>query len=258
MAIPLRQLLERYPLYRRGNATDTLPSKISRACEQCEKETTWGLQSHYPDHDWCFCSGVYRCLDCEKEEVRFFLQRDLKQSSQIMKIGQYPPPSVDIPKALEKGLADSVEHYRKGLICFNQGYGIAATAYFRRVVEERTNDLIDVVAELALANGAEPKDVEPILAAESKRTYDKRLEVASQMIPASLRPGGVNPLGRLHGLLSHALHVQSEGDALSTAEEMRDIIDYVFENMQEYVESQRRYAQKVQRATTAPSEKREA
>ncbi len=102
--------------------------------------------------------------------------------------------------------------YRCGL-CEGQ-YGIGAVAYFRRVVEERTNELIDVVADLAHANGTGDTEVQKILAAKSEKTYDKRLEVASQMLPVSLRPGGANPLGRLHDLLSVALHVKDEEGAL--------------------------------------------
>jgi hypothetical protein len=39
------------------------------------------------------------------------------------------------------------------------------------------------------------------------------------MIPVSLRPGGVNPLGRLHSLLSEALHSQPEAESVKLAGE---------------------------------------
>ncbi len=249
-SVSAAQFLETFPLFRKVNVGEDfqyLPSKISLPCVRCEKETTWALRSDQPNSFWIYWTGTYSCVLCEKEYIRFYLWRDA-QKREMMKVGQHPEPSIAIPKPLEKSLKDSAQHYRKGLICFNQGYGIGAVAYFRRVVEEHTNELIDVVAELARANGTAEKEVQQILAAKSERTYDKRLEVASQMIPASLRPGGVNPLGRLHGLLSEALHVQAEDKALKTAEEMRDIIDHVFRNLKDYVDAQRRYAEKVQRA----------
>src|SRR5260370_10512146 len=248
-SVSAAQFLETFPLFRKVNVVEDfqyLPSKISLPCVRCEKETTWALRSDQPNSSfWEYWTGVYMCVLCEKEYIRFYLHHD-RENLELMKVGQHPEPSIAIPKPLEKSLTHSAQHYRKGLICFNQGYGIGAVAYFRRVVEEHTNELIDVVAELARANGTAEKEVHPILAAKSERTYDKRLEVASQMIPASLRPGGVNPLGRLHGLLSEALHVQAEDTALKTAEEMRDIIDHVFRNLKDYFDAQRPYPQKFQ------------
>jgi hypothetical protein len=255
-SITKAEFLETFSLYRKVKIPEdefNLPSRISLYCNVCGKETTWALQNTQPANRlWTFAFGSYQCVLCERESIRYYLHHD-PEAHFIMKVGQYPEPSIAIPRALEKGLKDSAQHYRKGLICFSQGYGIGAVAYFRRVVEERTNELIDVVGELGRANGTEEKEVKRILAAKSERTYDKRLEVASQMIPASLRPGGINPLGRLHDLLSEALHVHSEEDALETAEEMRDIIEHVFRNLKDYIDAQRRYAEKVQRTTSAAS-----
>ncbi len=247
------EFLETFPLYRKVKGEDfsSLPTRISLHCDGCGKETTWALNSGQPSIYWAYCQGGYTCVLCGKERVWFYLYRDSKNGL-VMKVGQHPEPSITIPKALESGLKDSVQHYRRGLICFNQGYGIAAVAYFRRVVEERTNELIYVVGELARANGSGENEVQRILAAKVEKTYDKRLQVAAQMIPASLRPGNVNPLGRLHDLLSDALHAKNEEGALATAGEMRDIIEHVFRNLKDYIDAQRRYAEKVQRIARAP------
>jgi hypothetical protein len=39
--------------------------------------------------------------------------------------------------------------YRNALICRNRGMGLAAVAYMRRLVEDKTNELISVAADYA-------------------------------------------------------------------------------------------------------------
>src|SRR5579862_7450421 len=54
---------------------------------------------------------------------------------EVMKVGQYPKPSIEIPPALEKNLGkESADCYKRALICRNTGFGLAAAGYMRRVV----------------------------------------------------------------------------------------------------------------------------
>jgi hypothetical protein len=245
------EFLQSCPLYSPATFSGdwVFPTRLSLHCDNCGKETTWLEQTGSTEHT-SYCRAVYTCGLCNKDEVRFFLFNDSAKKV-VSKIGQHPEPSIAVSKRLEAGLKDSLRHYKRGLICFNQGYGIAAVAYFRRVVEERTNELIDVVAELAVASGTAEAEAAKITAAKSERTYDKKLEVASQMIPASLRPGGVNPLGRLHSLLSEALHSRPEDESIKIADELKFIIEHVFSNLKEYIDAQRTYAARIQNAGRA-------
>jgi hypothetical protein len=248
------EFLQTFSLYRKSDFKGRwiFPVRLQWNCDQCGKETTWMELDGSTERASGHCQATYTCGLCSKTYLSFFVYND-SDKEQIYKVGQHPEPSIAIPKRLETGLKDSVQHYKKGLICFNQGYGIGAVAYFRRVVEERTNELIDVVAELAKANGSSGEEVKKILAAKAERTYDRKLEVASQMIPASLRPGGVNPLGRLHDLLSDALHVKDEEGALATAEDMQFIIEHVFSTLKDYIDAQLTYAVRIQKAGKVPT-----
>jgi hypothetical protein len=245
------EFLQSSPLYSPATLTAewVFPTRLSLHCDNCGKETTWFEMTGSTERT-VYCRAVYSCGLCNKDEVRFFLFNDSTKKV-VSKIGQHPEPSIAVSKRLQDGLKDSLQHYKRGLVCFNQGYGIAAVAYFRRVVEERTNELIDVVAELALASGTEEAEVAKIAAAKSERTYEKKLEVASQMIPVSLRPGGVNPLGRLHSLLSEALHSGPEDESIKVADELKFIIEHVFSNLKEYIDAQRAYAERIQNAGRA-------
>lgn len=64
-----------------------------------------------------------------------------------MKVGQWPPLAIEPAPALADSLGkEDVELYKKALINANFSHGIAALAYFRRVVENKVNDLIDLIA----------------------------------------------------------------------------------------------------------------
>jgi hypothetical protein len=243
--------LQSHPLYSPVSWSGdwTFPSRLSLHCDVCGKETTW-LVLQDPSDGTGQCKAGYVCGLCGRQYTTFYLFNDSTKKI-VYKTGQHPEPSIAVSKRLQAGLKDSLQHYKRGLICFNQGYGIAAVAYFRRVVEERTNELIDVVVELALASGTAEAEVAKIIAAKSERTYEKKLEVASQMIPASLRPGGVNSLGRLHSLLSEALHSRPEDESVKVADELKFIIEHVFSNLKDYIDSQRAYADRIQNAGRA-------
>ena len=242
------EFLESYSLFSPADFSGdwSFPNRLALYCDSCKKETTW-LELHGSSEGIGHCEAGYVCGYCQNEYKKFYLYNDSKKHK-IYKTGQHPEPSVAVPKRLEAGLKESLQHYKRGLVCFNHGYGIGAVAYFRRVVEERTDELIDVVAELAAASGEATAEVAKITAAKSERTYDKKLEVASAMIPASLRPGGINPLGRLHSLLSEALHSKPEEESIEVADELKFIIEHVFANLRDYIEAQRTYATKIQNA----------
>jgi hypothetical protein len=248
------EFLSTFPLYSPANFAGLwiFPPRLSLDCDLCGKETTWlELSGSDDNRTKGHMNATYACGFCHKEEMRFFVYLD-SDKKQIYKVGQHPEPSIYIPKRLATGLRDSAQHYRRGLVCLKQGYGIAAVAYFRRVVEERTNEMIDVVVELGVASGTPEEELKEIRSAKEERNYTKKLETASAMIPINLRPGGVNPLGRLHSLLSEALHSQPEAESVKLAGELQFVIEFVFENLRDYLDSQRKYAARIQAAGNPP------
>jgi len=166
--------------------------------------------------DWGVKSVSYRCVKCGKSSLSVvygelsFATRPIKPRGgaprppidilappqpttekvlvKVMKVGQYPEPSIALPAALEKNLGkDAATFYKKALICRNNGFGLAAAAYIRRVVEDKTNELIEVVAKYAEVSGVDSKKVEEIRASANSATgytpYDKKLEIASAVFP---------------------------------------------------------------------------
>lgn len=139
------------------------------------------------------------------------------------KVGQYLSWLPDIDKGLKKELGKYEKLYRKSQICESQSYGIGAFAYYRRIVENIIDNLLNSMNELL---DAEKKDAYNSKLEEIKkldRVSDKIKEV-KDLIPSTLILKGMNPLGRIYGALSSGLHGKSEVECLKQAKNLK----YVF------------------------------
>jgi len=235
--------LEDYPLYRVWNGKWSTPGTISRDCRECGKETTWKDGGNLANSTGSFKLPFYQCVNCQGDSV-YFLIVELKNGA-AMKAGQFPMQSARVPSSIEKRLGASADFYRKALTCRNEGFGLATVAYFRRVVEDKTNELIDVVADAAEAHSVSAPEVAKIRAAKGERTYEDKLKVAAQAIPEVLKPHGANPFQAMYDILSIGIHTQSEGDCLQIADDTREIFDYVFDRLRTEIADRTAFVSKV-------------
>jgi hypothetical protein len=186
----------------------------------------------------------YTCHLCRKRTNYYLIFRS---PTGVMKVGQSPAQSASIQPTIEKRLGDSAIFYKRGLTCRNEGFGLAAVAYFRRVVEDKTNELIDVVAESAVALGMSAEDVAKIRAAKDQKVYEDKLKIAAEAMPAVMKPDGANPLQALYELLSKGLHNQTEEECLQIADEVHDIFDYLFDRLRTEIEDRKSFVEKVKK-----------
>lgn len=264
------------------------PDTISFDCRTagCGKGTTW-KRFHDPSPlginlpgrreivDSRLKSVAYQCYKCKKSALSVvyldwsFENRPVEESDKgpvtapgsgipfvrrtlvrVMKVGQYPEPAIAIPDALEKNLGEeSAALYRKSLICRNNGFGLAAAAYIRRVVEDKTNELIEVVAKYSEALGVDAKKVETFRsAANSSDTYtpyDEKLKIASAVFPESLKVCGKNPLLSLFRLVSEGIHGKSEAECIKIAENTDEVFQYLFTNLKAETEIRKSFIEKM-------------
>lgn len=171
---------------------------------------------------------------------------------EVMKVGQYPKPSIEIPPALEKNLGkESADCYKRALICRNTGFGLAATGYMRRVVEDKTNELIEIVANHAELNGIDPAIVAKIRKAADSNAgytpYDQKLELASGVFPDSLMVGNINPLQKLYSLVSEGIHGKSEEQCVEIANNTDAVFQYLFTNLKAQTDTRREFMEKLKK-----------
>jgi hypothetical protein len=238
--MPIKRFLEEYPLYRKfgmqtmPNTADQLPDvRIKMMCPTCQSEQTFTMTNKYfelcPYSNYPLKGLVFRmaylCSHCQRFERFFFIATD-KEGKWFMKVGQVPPWETKGDPQIEKLLGRHADYYRKGLTCESQGYGIGAFGYYRRIVEEIIDELLDQVSELM--TGDELKSFKVALE-KTKQTIvaQEKIELAKDVLPPILRPEGMNPLSVLHSALSEGLHAASDEDCLEQASIIREVLTFL-------------------------------
>jgi hypothetical protein len=232
------------------------PSSVSFHCDgDCGKETTWFLtgdptfqSSASPGFHWVqyvcglckqrYLLVIYREFAFEMRPIAVSVPagRALKKiriPTKYQKIGQFPPPSVNVPKLLQNSLGElATGLYKKSLVTRNEGYGLAAVTYIRRVVEDKTDELIEVVAQLAETHSLPAAVIEQIRAAKNERTtYENKLKIAATVVPESLIVDGANPLGALYDLVSVGVHDLTEEQCIAVADETKSVFEFTFTHL---------------------------
>jgi hypothetical protein len=119
-------------------------------------------------------------------------------------------------------------------------------AYLRRVVDEKTDELIDVMAELSRTYNVDPKEIADLLNAKKEIRYEDKMKVAAELIPEAVKPGGVNPLAQIYKLTSVGLHGKTDDDCIAIFDDLKDDFEYVFRNLHLQAEERREFAKRVQ------------
>jgi len=153
------KFLETYPLYRKFRVDigyyllkDIPKPPIRMHCHDCDCLQTFNMSNQYYNNysydDQCsekVVRIVYLCAACNKFQHFFLLQF---ADDYVMKVGQYPPWEITPDKNLTELLGEHRDYYKKGLVCESQGYGIGAYAYYRRIIEEIIDNLLNSIADL--------------------------------------------------------------------------------------------------------------
>ena len=171
------------------------------------------------------CRAIYLCAACGRYERHFLLTFSTNKDF-VLKTGQYPPWDMSVDKNIADLLGAYVDHYRKALVCESQNYGIGAVSYYRRIVEDIIDTLLDSIAAILPASEA---DRYQAALAETKKTIvtQDKIALVKDMLPEILRPNGINPLSILHQSLSEGLHEKSEDECSEIASTIKEAIIFL-------------------------------
>ena len=269
----LAEFINSWPLYSPFHVTlpgptsytPDLPQTILRDCPNCEATPTWERRhpsaSPSSSPEYVGIGGVlaYRCTHCGKAELRvWYVEISTRRKEPdgsvgpilaitLRKLGQWPAQSIEPGREVEKEFKESaLDFFKKGLTSLAHGFGLGALAYFRRVVEDATGQVIDLFADTAAADGNTDAETTIRAAKESGRTED-RLKLASEALPEGLRPGGANPLAVLYGHYSRGIHGLSDEQCLEVARELHFTLEYIFKNWRLQMQEAAKFKATVQR-----------
>jgi hypothetical protein len=237
--MPSKEFIETFSLYRKYRFDVPLSLRnlpivsINMWCPVDESNQTFNMTNPYHDLEGYAdreAAGsviyvVYRCASCEQYERCYFLNIS-EELDWIQKVGQFPSWDVAGDANIERMLGSHASYYKRGLITESQGYGIAAFAYYRRIVEEIIDELLEQIADL-IPEAEQATYQDALARAKNTRVTSDKIDLVKDMLPPILRPGGMNPLGTLHSVLSEGLHAESDENCLELAASTRQTLAFL-------------------------------
>ncbi|MBN1806236.1 MAG: hypothetical protein JW837_13390 [Sedimentisphaerales bacterium] len=237
----LREFLELIPPYEYIEITDI--AKNPAYCDISEPEI-----KTYCDSDECLdiryfdCKDTYSNLDgraaivglryccrhCLKGEKWFsllaFKNKD-KRSGGALKLGEWPIFGDPIPSKVFSLIGDDRDLFLKGKRAEDQGLGIGAFAYYRRVVENQWQRLLGEIIKVSTHLKKPAEKIEILEKAQKENQFNKAVTSIKDAIPESLLiDGHHNPLTLLHDTLSKGVHELSDDECLDRAKSIRLIL----------------------------------
>jgi hypothetical protein len=174
--------------------------------------------------EFCFQS-IYICAHCGQFLRYFYIKVD-KEDKSMMKVGQYPAWEIKGNQNTRYFSGTHSGYFKKGLNCESQGYGIAAFSYYRRIIEEIIDSLLNEISELL--SGEELERYKTALEEVQKTIVtNEKIALVKDLLPSTLRAEGSNPLALMHSTLSEGLHAESDEECLQSAMECREIIVFL-------------------------------
>lgn len=243
----IKRFLENSPLYSwktfaqpQAPRYDLFIYEIDMFCESCQMirpfhtpNSTQGLVGlgggTYSEY---LSSGttslVYSCVSCRIESHEFLLEHKVTDTIiKIQKYGQLPRRKLERNSTLQKFFKIDAEYYEKALISLNNGYGIAAFAYFRRIIEINISELLDLLQDdLDSTDNSNPLRLALDELRKESPMSDK-IKIANNALPDYLKPDGLNPLGKIYSSLSEGVHALSDENCLKNAENLQACISFL-------------------------------
>jgi len=265
----MEEFLEKYPLYQKALLKEgydlqeshfsVLPA-ITAFCEQCGDFFTFNpilIDEQEPSKyahvvnssRYMVASGstyriVYQCKKCNTFHKEFLVRYTIEEKAETddsdgfykvfaTKVGQYPAYSIDVEEEMKSYLDEkNLSLYRRGVICESQSYGVGSFAYYRQVVENQIDALLDEILGFVEKNQAEELKKKIELAKKEQDTADK-INIVKNFLPPSLKPDGNNILKLMYTALSDGLHNKTDDECLQVSQNLRACLVFLVKKVEE-------------------------
>ncbi len=189
---------------------------------------TSGKESRISEDNYEFFYITYRCSNCQKVEKTFSLaakvEKNLGSKGMCYKFGELPTFGPPVSPKLIKLIGPDREEFLKGRRCENQGLGVGSFIYYRRVVENQKNRILEQIIKVSEIIGAPVSSIETLKSAIKETQFGKALEMAKPALPESLLINGQNPLALIHSALSEGVHAMNDEECLTIAGSVRVVL----------------------------------
>ena len=206
---------------------------------QCERGDTRHIFDLEERAGNCFLT--YICRNCGKSSKTYALwvRQEQDQAGSAEKLGERPAFGTPLPNSLLKMVGDDSELLLKGRRTENQGLGIGAFVYYRRVVENQKDRLLTEIRKAAVRLEADDELLSSIDLATKETRFSESLKLVKDAIPAGLKVKGHNPLTLLHRALSKGVHGLDDTECLERAQAVRRVLTKLVSNIAQITKEER-------------------
>jgi hypothetical protein len=212
----------------------------------CPNSKCEGMRLFSPDIDFVPSIGIspyqflkYTCRNCRISRKTYAVRFSFDTITfHITKLGEHPPFGDPTPTRLLTMVKEERDYYLKGRRSENQGLGIGAYAYYRRVVENQKDRIFDEIIKVAEATPADPATVDALKRAKEQTQFSRAVESLKGALPPTLLIGGHNPLTILHTALSAGVHEQADDECLEAAHTIREVLSALAERVGELLKQE--------------------
>lgn len=184
----------------------------------------------------------FTCVTCRKERREFLVEQVVEENIiKLQKYGELPRKALERDKVLQKFFSKDSEFYKKAVVCLSHGYGIAAFAYFRRIIENNIFKLLDLIKDEAENVTNKDEIFEALAELKKESPMSDKIKVANKALPEYLKPSGLNPLGRLYQVLSEGVHSLNDQECLEKASEIQECVKYLVSELSDRKKNQSRF-----------------
>lgn len=141
----------------------------------------------------------------------------MKPQGECYKFGELPTYGPPVSPKLIKLIGPDRDEFLKGRRCENQGLGVGAFIYYRRVVENQKNRILGEIIKVSEKIGATEDKIKKLKSAVTETQFSKALDMAKDAMPESLLINGHSPILLLHSALSEGVRALSDEQCLELA-----------------------------------------
>jgi len=190
----------------------------------------------------------YRCKNCNEETKKFaimFVLNEDGSSAKMVKIGEWPPFSPHLPSRVVSLIGPDKDSFLKGRRSENQGLGIGAFSYYRRVIENQKNRIFDEIIRVSERLKVPKETMEKIKEARDQTQFSSSVESIKPCLPEALLIDGNNPLTLLHSALSKGMHAKTDEECLELAKSIRVVLSEFADRIGQILKERREFDEAV-------------
>lgn len=203
-------------------------SELFMHCDECEGERyftgKYSEQLYLNSNQNIYIH--FTCKNCSRYKKVYAVAVKITSTErcEIYKYGEQPSFGPPTPSKVFNLIGDDRGLYLIGRRAESQGMGIGAFTYYRRVLENQKNRIIDEIIKVLLKYDSEQNIVDQFEKAKVETQFSKAIEAIKDTLPKILFIDNHNPLNLLHTALSNGIHSQNDEECLELATSIRVLL----------------------------------